>query len=141
MLMYYDARPSAWNGLFDLGQIGKVTTKGYFPFVMFNTLYRLENCVHTEYDHPYTYACAAKKEDEAAVVFTHFNDDDTTVPQEISLDLSDFGGNNGTQLEVYILDDCHDLELTETLTYFGNRIMWKANVPNFTSYLLKLKKL
>ena len=141
MLMYYDARPSAWNGLFDLSQIGKVTTKGYFPFVMFNTLYRLENCVHTEYDHPYTYACAAKKEDEAAVVFTHFNDDDTTVPQEISLDLSDFGGNNGTQLEVYILDDCHDLELTETLTYFGNRIMWKANVPNFTSYLLKLKKL
>ena len=29
MLMYYDARPCGWNGIFDFMQIGKVTTKAY----------------------------------------------------------------------------------------------------------------
>lgn len=141
LLMYYDARPSNWNGLFDLYQLGKCTLKGYYPFVMFNTLYRLGESAAVEWEEPNVYACAAKDGENAAVVLTHYNDDNSAEPKEIALDLGGFGGGEGTELEVYILDDDHDLTPKETITFYGERLVWKTEVPNFTSYLLKLKKI
>jgi hypothetical protein len=141
MLMYYDARPTSWNGLFDLGQLGKCTLKGYYPFVMFNTLYRLGDSAALHCEEPNLYACAAVNGDQAAVVLTHFNDDDKADAKEVTLDLSGFGGENGTELEIYLLDESNDLTLRDTVTFYGNRLMWKIEVPNYTSYLLKLKKI
>ena len=141
MLMYYDARPTTWNGLFDLYQLGKCTLKGYYPFVMFNTLYRMGESAEVDWAGENVYACAAKNGDSAAVVLTHFNDDDMAVAKEIGVDLSGFGGENGTEMEVWLLDEAHDLIRVETVTFFGERLLWKHTVPNFTSYLLKLKKL
>ena len=140
MLMYYDARPNEfWNGLFDCRVIGRVL-KGYYPFPMFNTLYRLDSCVDVSPAQNGAYACAAKSENEAAVVLTHYNDDDETAPQTITVALAGFGADDEITAELYLLDATHDLELVGSFTYRGDRFSLSLPVPNFTSYLLKLKK-
>ncbi len=142
MLMYYDARPNEfWNGMFDDMVVGRVL-KGYYPFPMFNTLYRLGECVAVEADHDGGgYICAAKNGSDAAVLVTHFNDDDTTDAKFFPIELSGFGGENGTEAEIYLLDDAHNCNLIGKATYFGDRFVTELNFPNFTSYLIKLKKL
>lgn len=142
MLMYYDARPSIWCGIFDLGKLGSPVTTSYYAFPMFNTLYRLGTSVASEKHGANCYASAAKNADgsEAAVVFTHYNDDDSAKAQDITVDLSGFGGDGGTVLEIYLLDDAHPLEKVNELTYFGDRFVWKTSVPNFASYLFKMRK-
>ncbi len=141
MMMYYDARPTAWNGLFDFQQIGKFTTTAYHSFPMFNTLYRLGTAVETAFEGE-LYAIGAKNDEgtEAAVVLTRFVDDDTAEAVSASLDLTGFGSENGTEVEVYLLDETHELTLTEKFVFFGDRFRWKPEMPNYTCYLLKLKK-
>ena len=140
MLMYYDARPNEfWNGMFDDTVVGRVL-KGYYPFPMFNTLYRLGACVKTTVCHDDAYVCAAKNETEAAVLLTHFNDDDTAAAQSISVDLHGFGSADGVEMEVFVLDAARNLESVGKVTYYSDRFSMELTVPNFTMYLLKLKK-
>ncbi len=142
MLMYYDARPStAWNGLFDFMQYGKVTTKAYFAYPMFNTLYKLKNENYIKSDNPDVYVCSAQNGNEAAFIVTHFNDDDNNEGTEISIDISGSASENGTEAEIYLLDADHDLTLTDSIVYYGDKIVIKRPLPNYTSYLVKLKKL
>ena len=51
-----------------------------------------------------------------------------------------FGGENGTEVEIYRLDDTHDSDLIGKVTYYGTRFSLDLITPNFTAYLLKLKK-
>ncbi len=140
MLMYYDARPNEfWNGMFDDTVVGRVL-KGYYPFPMFNTLYRLGECVEATQSTDGGYACAAKNENEAAVLFTHFNDDDDTLPAEFTVSLSGFSSENGCECELYLLDEENDLTRVGGFTYYGTRFDLALVLPNFTSYLLKIKK-
>ena len=48
MLMYYDARPSEFNGMFDFYTMEPL--KGYYPFLMYSKLYELGNCVESMSD-------------------------------------------------------------------------------------------
>jgi hypothetical protein len=140
MLMYYDARPNEfWNGMFDDTVVGRVL-KGYYPFPMFHALYALGTCVETEGEQVGSYLCAAKNDTQAAVLVTHFNDDDSTEPQSFSIDLTGFGGENGTDVEFYLLDETHNCDLVGKATYYGNRFTPQLTVPNFSCYLLKLSK-
>jgi hypothetical protein len=50
------------------------------------------------------------------------------------------GGEQGAELEIYLLDDAHDLTLTDKITFFGDRFAWEKELPVNTCYLLKLKK-
>ena len=141
MLMYYDARPNEfWNGMFDPMVIGRVL-KGYYPFPMFDTLYRLGNAVKVEREEENVFISAAKNDTEAACLITYFNDDDNAEAQSVAIDLSGFGGENGTEVEFYLLDETHDLELVGKATYFGNRFVPQLIFDNFASYLIKLKKI
>ena len=141
MLMYYDARlATTWNGLFDHIRIDR-PLKGYFPFYMFNQLYRLGTSVEALADgEEGLYATAATDGDEAAVILTHYNDEDTTPPKTVTVELSGLGGENGTEAELYVLDETHDLTLAEKITFFGDRLIWEKEIPDFTCYLIKLKK-
>lgn len=139
MLMYYDARPCGMNGMFDSDLVCD-KLKGYYPFLMFNNLYKLKNNVSSVSDEETIHVCAAANEEEAAVMLTHFNDDDTTEPITVSVDLSGWGSENGVELEYYVLDEEHDLTLQGSMVYYGNRVTPSLPLPNFTSYLLKLKK-
>jgi len=140
MLMYYDARPTTWNGLFDFMQIGKVTTTAYYAFPMFNELYKLGTAVEVISNVPNAHVCAAKNGDEAAIVMTSYNDDDSTEARFLSLEMAGFSAENGTEAEIYLLDAAHDLTLMQRTVFYGDRFIWEPQVPNFTCYLIKLKK-
>lgn len=139
MLMYYDARPCGMNGMFNMYDVSK-TLKGYYPFYMFNILYGLGNEAKTVVEGENSYAVSAVSENEAAVMLTHYNNDDTAAPIQITVDLQNFGAESGVCIEYYLLDEKHDLTLVGEGTYYGNRFAPKLTLPNFTSYLIKLKK-
>lgn len=139
MLMYYDARPrTSWNGMFDDMAVGRVL-KGYYPFPMFNTLYRLGSCVEVSADKN-LYLCGAKNDEDGAVAISHFNDDDNALPVDCNIDISGFGGENGVEVEIFVLDKTKNLESAGKITYYSDKFGLHLNIPNFTSYLLKLRK-
>ena len=57
-----------------------------------------------------------------------------------TVDLSDFGCENGTDVTYYLLDETHDLTEVAKATYYGDRFTPQLTLPNFTSYLLVLDK-
>ena len=140
MLMYYDARPSGMNGMFSTDRICD-KLKGYYPIYMFNQLYMLDNAVEALTDDDDVYACAAVGDGEAAVMLTHYSDDDEKGGIEIAVDLSGFGAENGCEIEYYLLDESHDLEPVGKAIYFGDRFVPTFAMPNLSSYLIKIKKL
>lgn len=137
MLMYYDARPCAWNGLFDFTQIGRVTTKAYNTFPMFDTLYKLGTEVCTDIVGEDIYALCAKNKNEAAIVFTYFNDDDSAPSKNVALDIG--GLDSEKTLETYLLDKDNEIELIHKTTVFGGRVIIEQTVDNFSCYLIKIK--
>jgi len=127
MLMYYDARPSAYNGLFDFYTLEPL--KGYYPFKMFNELYRLGDACKCTVDGKDLYAAAAKGECGKAVMLSYYTDDDSCKePIDIRLD---FIGSDEAY-EMLLLDKEHDAELVKTVTS-GEQI---TLLPN-TACLLK----
>ena len=107
---------------------------------MFNTLYRLGTCVSAESDDENGFVCAARNDSEAAVMVTHFNDDDNAEPKSFSIDLSGFGGENGAEVEFYLLDGARNCELVGKATYYGDRFIPELVMKNFDCYLIKIKK-
>jgi hypothetical protein len=105
MLMYYDARPSAYNGLFDY--YTNEPLKGYYPFKMFDALYKLGAACKCSLDGDGIYAAAAKNGSEEAVMISYFTDDDTCEePCNILLDFC--GGSD--RYEIRMLDRDRDME-------------------------------
>ncbi len=127
MLMYYDARPSAYNGLFDF--YTNETLKGYYPFKMFNTLYTLGTACECECDNGNIYAAAAKGEEGTALMVSFYTDDDEcTDACEIELGFE----NGANTYEIFSLDTEHDAESVGTVSV-GDKIKMRPN----TVWLLK----
>lgn len=135
MLMYYDARPCGMNGMFNTDFVCDCL-KGYYPFYMFNVLYRLGTEVESQKNDD-VYICAARKEDEAAVMLTRFCVEDHEVPEEVAVDLQGFGP---CTVQVYILDEQNDLTLMGTEHLERDSAELSLTVAPQSSYLLKLKK-
>ena len=140
MLMYYDARPCGMNGMFATDFVCD-RLKGYYPFYMFNQLYRLGENVTVTFDGVDGYACAAKNDTEAAVMLTHYNDDDQAASKTFAVDLNGFGGENGAEIEYFVLDADRDLCSVGKAIYYGDRFTPVLEIPNLTSYLIKIRKL
>ena len=105
MLMYYDARPSWYNGLFDF--YTNTPLKGYYPFKMFNTLYKLGLACDCMIADKNIYAAAAKNGKDTGVMISYFIDDDTC--KEIHNIKLDFEGG-ADEYEVFLLDNEHDAQ-------------------------------
>ena len=121
MLMYYDARPCAYNGLFDY--YTNEHLKGYYPFIMFNALYKLGNACKCVSDNKNIYAAAAKDDNSKAVMLSFYTDDDDFEDIcDITLDFSD----NGETYEILLLDKTHDAEYIGRVTS-GNSIKLAPN--------------
>ncbi len=135
MLMYYDARPCGMNGMFAPFQYN-VCLKGYYPFKMFNELYKLGTAVKAETQGDNLYSCAAVGESGSAVMLAHFNDDDEVPAKEVTLELKEFAGKTAT---VYLLDETHDMEPVWKETYFANTATLHLNIPNFSTYLIRFE--
>ncbi|MBQ9704530.1 MAG: hypothetical protein IJV68_08340 [Clostridia bacterium] len=90
MLMYYDARPGTFNGLFDFYTYRPL--KGYYSFYQFANLYDLEDQYEAISDDDNVYAVCAKKGDRVAVMLTYYSENDNdgakyvTINADSSLD-------------------------------------------------------
>ena len=123
MLMYYDARPCRYNGLFDF--YTNEPLKGYYPFKMFNELYELGTACECVVEGKKIYAAAAKGDDKQAVMISYFTDNDAWVePCDIALDFR----HSATKYEVFLLDHEKNAESVgcvksgESLTVFPNTV-------------------
>ncbi|MBR5307819.1 MAG: hypothetical protein IKU43_03545 [Clostridia bacterium] len=137
MLMYYDARPSVYNGLFAHETFECL--KGYYPFAMFNALAQLGTHIPTEYVKDDIYSCAATDGENYAVMLTHFNDDDETPAKTLKLDIEN--SNAPVKVSCYVLDENHDLELFREEAYTSDKLSMYFDMPLFTSVLVKIEKL
>ena len=103
MLMYYDARQyTPWNGMFDF--YTSEPLKGYYPFKMFSTLYKLGNQTECESDDRDIIATSAADNENCAVMITYYALDkaeDKTV--KINTGLS-------SGMVCYLLDEENDMQ-------------------------------
>ena len=83
MLMYYDARPCTFNGLFDYYTLRPL--KGYYPFYYFANLYDLENQVRTACDDSDIRITAAQKDGHVGVMISYFAEPDDAENKKLSL--------------------------------------------------------
>ncbi len=134
LLMYYDARPCAMNGMFATDFVCD-KLKGYYPFLMFNKLYQLGTAV------PYTeksedlYACAASGEGKKAIMVTHYQDLDSAEAKELALTMKGLSGKP-TRLSYYVLDAENDMTLFKEETTEAASFTAHLTLPLFTTVLL-----
>ena len=125
MLMYYDARPCAFNGMFDFYTLRKL--KGYYPFLWYGMFYDLECEVRSEADPEDIYTlCGVDKDGKTLSVVSYYINDDAAEDKEITLDF----GRNG-KYEVYYLDNDHDPTVAEIV----DKLEFK--LPRCASVLIK----
>lgn len=140
MLMYYDARPCAMNGLFNTDLVCD-KLKGYYPFHMFGVLCDSENAVEAKTDDPsHLFACASGDSEKAAVMLTHFDDDDSAEKRDVKLSLQNIGIQAPVRVSFYLLDEEHDEELVREEILSGTDAAVYLTLPNFTTYLVKIEK-
>lgn len=110
MLMYYDARPCGFNGLFDIYTLQPL--KGYYPFLWFSELNGL-NEVRNENNVENIYSlCGVDENGKAKAILTYYTDDDGRPNKSVALDL----GKEGACFEVYMLNEDKTNELIGTST-------------------------
>ena len=99
LLMYYDARPTIYNGLFDFYTLEKLP--GYYPFYSFASLYEKHNQVEATSDDKMVYTLAATEGDTTSAVVCYYTNERGTEKKTISLDMK----NMSDKKLYYILVD------------------------------------
>lgn len=108
MLMYYDTRPSCFNGAFDYYTYKPL--KGYYPFLWYGMLYdmKYEAECKSSIDNIYSIT-GCSNENKALSIITYYSDNDSLGAKEIKVDY----GKEG-KFEIYLLDAEHNGELVKT---------------------------
>lgn len=119
MLMYYDARPSIFNGIFDFYTLRPI--KGYYVFSGWNELYRLGTEVFSETDDGELYAAAATDGEDKGAMLVYFTNRLDAEPKTVEIDAE------GT-FDVYILSGTEDDSLMDTLVFPGKLTMMPNTV-------------
>lgn len=124
-MLYYDTRPSAFCGLFDYYTFEPL--KGYYPFYWYGMFYDLASEIKAENQVEEIYTlCGISPEGKLMAIITHYSDDDTALPKQISLDF----GRTG-KFEIYLLDEKHDA------TLFGTTRDLDFELKNHSAILIK----
>ena len=137
MLMYYDARPGAMNGLYSSDLVCEIL-KGYYPFYSFNKLYGLGCCVASESDDQDVYSLAATGADGQYAMLVHYSDNDDLQSKRVRVSFTDLPSNGPVKLEYYLLDKDHDLELVREEIFASANFAVYVDMPVYTTYLLKI---
>ncbi len=111
MMMYYDARPTTWNGMFDTDFLTPL--KGYYPFDMYGQLYRMGENVLAVSDDSTVYVTAAKGAEALGFMATYYDDNECAQAKDVTVTLSGIPAGY-THAEYYILDNDHDMTLLRT---------------------------
>lgn len=123
MLMYYDARPCVFNGLFDFYTCRPL--KGYYPFKMFHKLYQKGTQISCETSAADIYAIGAVDDSgNAAVLISYYTDEENMPAKTLQLQ---FNGLKQKTIRQYLLDKTHDNEMTGTLDAVAAEIHLQPN--------------
>lgn len=108
MLMYYDTRPSRFNGVFDFYTAKPL--KGYYAFYWYGMFYDMKAEARAESDIENIYSlCGVDEDGKVLAIVTHYSDNDDMGNKQISIDF----GREG-EYEIYLLDEGHNGELIAT---------------------------
>lgn len=99
MMMYYDARPTGFNGLFDMYTYKPL--KGFFAFLTYAKLARLQNHVLTESDDCDVYALASRNGDKGAIIVTYYAENDNLGTKRVEISSCGLDLSGAT---VYLID-------------------------------------
>ncbi len=112
MLMYYDARPSAFNGLWDFYTMEPL--KGYYPYLFFSSLYTLGQEAECRTDAPELDCVAATDgKGNGALMVTYFENDENAPTVSFK---ALFEGTDKRPLRARLVDATHngeEIPLTE----------------------------
>ena len=104
MLMYYDTRPSVFNGVFDFYTYRKL--KGYYPLYWYGRFYDAAGQVPTVTRPENVWGiCGEKADGKRIAMFSYFMEDDGADGIELSVDMGKPG-----RFEVFITDPDRDGE-------------------------------
>lgn len=109
MLMYYDARPCAMNGMWDFYTFRPL--KGYYPFYIYANLYELKNSVWYETSDPELYVSASTNGEKCAAMITHYSENDAKKGRKVTIDLC---GADLDGAKIFVVDQSNTM--TECLT-------------------------
>ena len=111
--------------------------KGYYPFYMFQQLYKLEEAVEVHVDGENIWAAAASGE-EQNVMFSYYNDDVALAEKSVEVEFKNIKNLNGVRVECYCLDAEHDCELIKEEIFMGTGFTIYIEMPLYSTYLLKV---
>lgn len=114
MLMYYDTRLSAFNGVFDFYTYRPL--KGYYPFKWYGEFYDYDYEVRSndKIDDIYT-LCGINKEGKIIAIIAYYSDDDNKENKTIKVNF-----DKDSEYEVYLLDKEHNgdlIQITKELVF------------------------
>ena len=136
MMMYYDARPSDYCGLFDTDSLDVLKT--YYTFLMFKELPKLGGWVKAEPVTDDVYSIAATDGENGAVLLTYYVDEDEAPAKQVKLDFAGIKSEKGVTVEYYLLDNEHNDELIRSEVFTAENFSTYLNMKLFDTYLVKI---
>ena len=110
MLMYYDTRPSSFNGAFDFYTYEPL--HGYYPLYWYGMFYDMDHEVIADSSAKDIYTlCGVDKNGKSLTVVTYYSDDDNAPDRDVKIDM----GRDGSY-ETYLLDEDSKGERVDTPT-------------------------
>ena len=140
MLMYYDARPCGFNGLFSQTLLEPL--KGYYAFAAFDALRSLGTAVESEHG-DFVYSLGATDGENAAVLISYFNQDDGIEAKSVRLKIKNAPASreNPKALRLRIIDEAHNLECISERTVSDADFDLNLEMPPYTTYLIEINEI
>jgi hypothetical protein len=117
MLMYYDARPTAFNGLWDMYTYSEL--KGYYPFYIFANLYELGTQVKNISDDENVYVVAAKNKEKVGAMITYYAENDNENGKIVDIDVEGYDMSNA---KFYLVDEDNKFTPTTKLGFKDGKL-------------------
>ena len=139
MLMYYEARPCTWNGLFHSDTLEPL--KGYYSLVPLTHWHNWARG-YTPRMHRRISTAAPPPTARSAPSPSPITPKATTPPQkQVKLELTNLPTGEAVRVECYLLDEENDLQRISEEVFTADTVAKVLDLPLFTSYLIKVKPL
>ena len=136
MLMYYDARPSNYNGLFS--NIYD-PLKTYYIFEMARDLRRLGTWVKSPYRTVDIITLGATDGKDSAIMVTNYRNADEYPNTQVEIAIENAPENS--KVEYYLVDSENNNDLVKEETYNSTSFTLNLNTKLFDTYLIKIKSI
>ncbi len=138
MMMYYDAAPGSWCGIFNSDTLEP--TKPYYAFAFFRDLKKLGTHVMTS-DPENIFSCGATDGKSHALVLTYYNDDDSTNGDVVRLEFEGIRSENGVRADFYLIDDDHNGEWVKSELFTAESFACLVDMKLYDTYLVNITAL